>query len=364
MSGAFDGGHIRGRTAYDTQALDFHQLELTKHAEYLEEDYRLFREEFGLTSFRDGAYLKATLLGPRDYNWDYLDRLAKISHGQISLSLCHYEWPSWIDASHVLDGAHVIAVMSEFAAALSQRYRDCFASYIPVVECGYWIAMITHHRRWWPGDNGLVFGFWDLYPTAARMLISMARAIKTGDPKALVAVSEPWAWDDVLDLDDLGRSINSLIGRYDPVALREMGQKKYETLDGQPDLLDVVGLNFYNNWGEEKGYPLSRLLLEARRKYPDKRICISETGNCQFANCRSIDEWLELITTQVDIANDQGAAIESVTWAPILAIGAFEDGLPAPGAWVTWDINDPARKRKWNPEVTQLISTMGACFAA
>jgi hypothetical protein len=57
LPGAFDAGHIRGRTPGWEQPLDFRQLELTGHAAQLEADYRLFREEFGLDRFRDGAWL-------------------------------------------------------------------------------------------------------------------------------------------------------------------------------------------------------------------------------------------------------------------------------------------------------------------
>ena len=64
LAGAFDAGHIRGWTPGWEQELDFHQLEMTGHAEQLEADYRLFREEFGLSLFRDGAWLARSFPGP------------------------------------------------------------------------------------------------------------------------------------------------------------------------------------------------------------------------------------------------------------------------------------------------------------
>ena len=57
LAGAFDAGHIRGWSPDLKQELNFHQLELTGHAEQLETDYQLLREEFGLRLFRDGAWL-------------------------------------------------------------------------------------------------------------------------------------------------------------------------------------------------------------------------------------------------------------------------------------------------------------------
>jgi hypothetical protein len=126
-------------------------------------------------------------------------------------------------------------------------------------------------------------------------------------------------------------------------------------LGGDPSLLQIVGLNFYNDWGTERGWPLSRLLLEARRQYPEQRIFIGETGNCHFTDCHTVAGWLQLVDREVRLANTQGARIEAVTWAPVLTLGDFDWGKPAPGAWVTWDPNDPRRRRTWDPETARTV---------
>jgi hypothetical protein len=126
-------------------------------------------------------------------------------------------------------------------------------------------------------------------------------------------------------------------------------------LGGEDRLLDVIGLNFYNNWGVDHGWPLHRLLLEARKYFPNKRIVIGETGNCHFSDCFTVKGWLQLLDEQVEMANSQGAEIESVTWAPILTLGDFDWGKPAPGAWVTWDPDDTARKRHWDKSVAATV---------
>jgi hypothetical protein len=352
LSGAFDAGHIRGCTPDRTQELDFHQLELTGHAEQLEFDYRLFREEFGLSSFRDGAWLARSYIGPKQFNWDYLDRLARVSRSEVYLSLCHYEWPSWINEDDIWSG-RIIELMSDFAGRVAERYKRRFAGYIPVVESGYWTAMMTDWGRWWPATpQKPARRWWDLYAIIGKMLIGMAHGIKKSDPEAVIALSEPWAWHPHVKLEDQGRPFNTLLGRPDPVAERESGSGDW---GGNQSLLQVIGLNFYNNWGVEHGWPLSRLLLEARRQYPEQRIIMGETGNCHFSDCHSVQGWLELIDEQVELANAKGAAIEMVTWAPILTLGDFDWGQPAPGAWVTWDLNDPRRKRQWSKDVAALV---------
>jgi hypothetical protein len=100
---------------------------------------------------------------------------------------------------------------------------------------------------------------------------------------------------------------------------------------------------------------LSRLLLEARRQYPEQRLFIGETGNCHFSDRHTVAGWLELLDEQVEAANKHGAAVEAVTWAPILTLGDFDWGRPAPGAWVSWDIDDPKRRRQWDKGVAAAV---------
>jgi len=82
---------------------------------------------------------------------------------------------------------------------------------------------------------------------------------------------------------------------------------------------------------------------------------MGETGNCHFSDCHTVSGWLQLIHEQVEIANARGARVEAVTWAPILTLGDFDWGKPAPGSWVTWDPNDPARRRVWDPDVARAV---------
>jgi hypothetical protein len=352
LAGAFDAGEIRGWTPGWEQELRFHQLELTGHAEQLESDYRLLREEFGLRLFRDGAWLARSVPGEGQYDWSYLDRLADVSRGEVYVSLCHYEWLPWLEPADLWSG-RVADLMAEFAGRAAERYRGRFAGYIPVVESGYWTAMMTDWGRWWPATKGQpAESWWRLYAVVGQMLVAIARAVRQGDPGALIALSEPWAWHPHVSLEDQGRPFRTLLGRPDPVAAREAGSDDW---GGDPSLLDVVGLNFYNNWGVDHEWPLSRLLLEARRHFPDQRIIMGETGNCHFSDCHTVAGWLQLIDEEVEAANAQGARVEAVTWAPVLTLGDFDWGKPAPGAWVVWEADDPRRRRRWDPEVAQAV---------
>ncbi|MGH2369176.1 MAG: hypothetical protein ACRDI2_13350, partial [Chloroflexota bacterium] len=234
LGGAFDAGEIRGWTPGWEQELHFHQVELTGHGEQLESDYRLLREEFGLPLFRDGAWLARTYPAPGQLDWRYLDRLAAVSRGQVYLSLCHYEWLPWIEAEDVWSG-RVVDLMADYAGRVAERYRGCFAAYMPVVESGYWTAMMTDWGRWWPAAPGQPAStWWRLYAVVGRMLVGMARAVREADPAAPIALSEPWAWHPHVSLEDQGRPFNTLLGRPDPVAARAVGSDNW---GGDPSLL-------------------------------------------------------------------------------------------------------------------------------
>jgi hypothetical protein len=351
LAGAFDAGHIRGWTPDWSRELDFHQLEISGHGAQLESDYRLFRDEFGLRQFRDGSWLARSFPAPGHFDWTHLDRLAAVSDGQVTLSICHYEWPVWAAEEDLWNG-RVVEEMANFAGAVAERYRGRFAGYIPVVESGYWTAMMTDWGRWWPASRtGPKRGWWEMYAVVGKLLVSIARAIRNADPSADIALSEPWAWHPQVSLHDQSRPFQTLLGRPDPVAEHELGFD----FGGSDDLLQIIGLNFYNNWGEPEGWPLSRLLLQARRDFPDKRIVMGETGNCHFSDCHTVAAWLELIDRNVEEANRKGANIESVVWAPILTLGDFDWGKPAPGAWVTWNLDDSKRTRHWSRQTVEAV---------
>src|SRR5438876_468806 len=79
--------------------------------------------------------------------------------------------------------ARVIGLMAELARRAAERYRVRFAACRPVVESGYWTAMMTDWGRWWPaaGTEGR-FAWWELFGVVGRMLVAMARAVREADP--------------------------------------------------------------------------------------------------------------------------------------------------------------------------------------
>ena len=93
----------------------------------------------------------------------------------------------------------------------------------------------------------------------------------------------------------------------------------------------IVGLNFYNNWGADQGWPLSRLLLEARRRSPDQRLLLGETGNCHFSDCHTVAGWLRAARRAGEPANDAGRRRRGGDLGAGPDPGRLRLGAPRPG---------------------------------
>ena len=49
------------------------------------------------------------------------------------------------------------------------------------------------------------------------------------------------------------------------------------------------------------------------------------------------------------------ASYEDWNFDTTFTLGDFDWGRPAPGAWVTWEADDPKRQRRWDPAVARVV---------
>ncbi len=342
----FESGQYRG-FGHEGQPINYHQIEASDHALLLEEDYRIAREQFGITKFRDGAWLEQTFRGPGTYDWTYLDKLADVSQGQSALAICHYEWPAWVTEEEVRSG-DVIDLMSELARAIAERYTDRFSAYYPIVEATYWTTNMTRDGLWWPayGPSSDVT-WWKMYQIVGTMFNSMARAIKDVHPTARIGMSEPWNWFHPKSFEEFSHPFDITLGRYDAEADIELGM---QIEGGHSDLLDIIGMNVYGNPGAKEGWPLHKIFLEARKRYPEKEIIISETSHGYETHLYTAETWATYIDTELAIANASGANIHDVYWAPFVDYISY--GFePLPGGLVRLERDGSRLKRHWDPEL-------------
>lgn len=355
IGGAFDGAHIRN---FSKEGLiwEINQVEFTGHNLKLEEDYELARKEFGMSLFRDATWLKHTH-DHSGYRWDYMDRLAESSRGQVLLTIAHYDIPEGVTYQDFV-GGEFTKLMSQVAYQIAKRYRGCFYGYIPLNEIGYWVKKMSDWPDWWPWhDRFRPLSWWQQYEIMMKTAVSMAMAIREADPNAKIALCEPGAWSqdfqDKYHLDDklITRPFHGLAGSFDALAEQQLGIARFS----QEDLLDIIGLNIYHNLGDQSRWSIYQLLLETREQFPDKEVIISETGTCHdIHNIFTDESWYEMLEKELSKANAHGANVHKVIQAPLLTIADFDTGEKASGALIGWD-KDQKYRRSWNPEVAKRI---------
>jgi hypothetical protein len=114
-------------------------------------------------------------------------------------------------------------------------------------------------------------------------------------------------------------SIDLLTGRLEP----ELG--------GSPDLLDLIGMNYYpdNQWylggstipmGHYAYRPLSEMLKEAQQRY-GRPIFLAETG----AEGSSRAVWLSYVCSEVREAMAQGVPVAGICLYPVVDYPGWED---------------------------------------
>jgi hypothetical protein len=322
--GGFECSSHRRR---DGRRLDL--LAATKHNRFVVEDYQVLARH-GIASVRDGLRWHLIETAPGVYDWSSLMPMLHAARGcgtHVIWDLCHYGWPDDLD----IWSPAFIERFAQFAAAaatLIRRETDGVPFYCPVNEMAFWAWAGGDVGRFNPGATGRGP---ELNRQLVRAAIAATRAIRSVDPTAKFVCAEPL--------------INVLPGSDDPDHVRAAEAKRlsqFESIDlltgrlepelgGSPDLLDLVGMNYYpdNQWyldgstvpmGHYAYRPLSEMIKEAQQRY-GKPFFLAETG----AEGSSRAAWLSYVCAEVREAMAQGVPVAGICLYPIVDYPGWED---------------------------------------
>jgi beta-glucosidase/6-phospho-beta-glucosidase/beta-galactosidase len=345
--GGFEGSAHRRE---DRRQLDL--IAATRHDVLATQDYAaLFR--CGISTVRDAVRWHLIETSPGRYCWDSLFPMLEAARRQgmqVIWDLCHYGLPHDID---IWSDAFVqrFAAFAAAAADLLGQESDLTPVYCPMNEISYW--------TWAGGEHGLMYPFargegLALKRQLVRAAVAGITAVRAVDPRARFVQAEP---------------LINVVGRPeqpgDAEAAEAHRQAQYEVFDmlagqmcpelgGQPDCLDIVGVNFYfnNQWfrngptiplGDPAYRPLRSLLGEVVDRYR-RPVLITETGT----EGESGAGWLRYVAGEVRAAQRAGATIEGVCLYPVMDYPAWDNErhcccglLRTDPAWQTRSI-DPA----------------------
>ncbi|MFI5408759.1 glycosyltransferase [Kaistia sp. UC242_56] len=307
-------------------------LQSSQHDKHAEADYRQLAAR-GIRTVRDGLRWHRIEATPGKYDWSSFDPMlaaAQRAGTQVIWDLFHYGWPDDIDIWR----PEFVHRFERFARAAAQRvrdYSDAVPFYCPVNEISF--------SAWAGGDAGYLNPFGqgrghELKVQLTRAAIVAMHAIRDVDPRARFVHADPA----INVVTDPGR-------RHEFWAAEGHRQAQYQAWDmiagaswpqlgGSPDLLDIVGVNYYfnNQWihggppidiGHPQYRSLHRLLMEIHGRY-GRPILLAETG-IEFARRPA---WLGYVAAELELARAKGVPMEGLCLYPVLNHFGWDDDRP------------------------------------
>ena len=300
-----------------------------KHDLFAEADYMAARAH-GLRTARDGLRWHLIERTPGVYDWTSwtpMVEAARRADVRVIWDLWHYGTP---DHTDIWSPGFIqrLAGFAEAAARHFQTLTDAIPFWCPLNEISFFAFIAGEVGDFHP--YGLQRGH-ELKRQLVRAGVAVARALRRIDPRCRLLWAEPLihiapATGDVASSSAAReasltqyQAFDMISGRMDP----ELG--------GSPDLLDIVGCNFYpqNQWrhhgptlplGHHDFRPLSELLAETAARYR-RPVIVAETG----AEGSARPVWLHYVSQEVAQARADGADIGGICLYPVTGYPGWDD---------------------------------------
>ncbi len=304
----------------------------TQHDRWAEPDYRALAA-LGIRTVRDGLRWPLVERAPGRYDWAswqaQLDA-ARDTGTQVIWDLCHYGVPDDLDVWRPA----FVDRFAAFARAAAVRHRettDAVPWWCPVNEISFW--------SWAGGDRGLFPPFahgrsFEFKVQLARAGLAAASAVREVDARARLLWAEPVVHVVPMSPEQAAEAEGYRQAQFQAFDL--LAGRLWPQIGGAPDVLDVVGLNYYpqNQW-EHHGHPLApddprrrplrEMLAEVAERY-GRPLVIAETGVEHDAR----PAWLATVAAEVEAARRSGVQVEGLCWYPIADHPGWEDDRPCP----------------------------------
>lgn len=345
------------RRAHDRQRVDV--IAASHHDLHAEHDYRELASH-GILTVRDGLRWHEIEREPGRYDWSSLERQragAAASGTEVIWDLLHYGWPDDID----IWSTHFVERFAEFAAAAARHIGPGPVGqrrfYAPVNEISFF--------SWGGGDVAYLNPFargrgFELKVQLARASIAAMEAILRVDPAARFVHADPVinVVTDASRPQDAGAAEGHRLAQYQ--AWDMLAGRAWPQIGGRPELLDIVGVNFYHNnqwihggpplaFDNPRARPLRELLADTYARY-GRPIFIAETGIEGDART----PWLRMILREVRAAIALGVPVEGVCLYPVLDHPGWDDDRYCPNGLLRWSA--VAAERHADPALALVIN--------
>lgn len=321
----------------------------TRHDRYAQQDYNLLRQA-GIRTVRDGLRWHLVERAEGVYDWSsFLPMLeASIATGtQVIWDLCHWGVPDDIDLFSEAFPRR-FAAFAQAAAALVQSRTSETPFFCPINEISFW--------SWIGGDIGAFTPHQhgrgpEMKRQLARAAITAIRAIREVEPRARFVQPEPLIHIVPHHESKRADADNCSAAQYE--ACDMLTGRLHPELGGSPDLLDIVGVNYYwnNQWvhhgervplGDPRHRSLHSMLVEVYERYR-RPIVITETG----AEVHDDIGWLSYVHAEVRQAQRSGAELIGVCLYPAMDYPGWDDQRHCPCGLI--EVSPDWQERKLRP---------------
>ncbi len=317
-------------------------LTSTRHADRAAEDYRLLAGA-GVRTVRDGLRWHLIEQTPGVYDWSsFLPMLdaAIETRTQVIWDLCHWGIPAGLD----IFSDEFVTRFAAFAKAAAQivyqsmgRDAGPIPFYCPVNEMSFWAWVGGDVKAFAPHREGQGP---ELKRQLVRASLAAIEAVRQVDPRARFVQAEPIIhitpeWSDVEQyphiVEDARRHTQSQYEAWDMLR----GDRD-EDLGGSPEMLDLIGVNYYwnNQWvhggdktppGHADHRPLHVMLEDLWHRY-GRPILMTETG----AEAGAAVGWLGYIAAEVRQAQRNGVEVLGICIYPVMDYPGWDDERHCP----------------------------------
>lgn len=303
----------------------------------------------GVRAMRYGVPWYRVNPAPGEWDWEWLDRVMEHLH-RVGVApivdLVHYGTPLWMRRSFV-DPDYPMRV-AEYATAMVERYGEIADSWTPLNEPVV-NADFSGLRGIWPphlrGERGydrVIFGIADgisrttaairaARPTARIVAVEPCDVVTTDEPELAEAVRIRWQ-KLFLPIDLVMGRVGTEHPAYERLVGSGIPEASLERLVADPQVPDVIGVNFYPNMSRAR-FVSSRGAIRRLRMYgsgADLVTALSEfhrhtglpvmvTETSDFASVEQRATWMDGSIAAVAEAREFGLPVIGYTWFPVFS---------------------------------------------
>ncbi|PRY50306.1 hypothetical protein B0I27_10927 [Arcticibacter pallidicorallinus] len=297
------------------ERIDF--MKITGHLEQLGNDYAMLRD-FDIKTVREGLRWSQVEIRPYQYDFSIaglmIEAAAETGIQQV-WDICHFGFPDDLDPFHPHFEERLVSLSLAFARYCLEKTESTKPLILtPINEVSFisWLCADAGETAPYYKNQG-----WNAKYVLMKAYIAAAKALKALDNRIVILATEPLVnivpplnatdeqvFEAAMQHEFQYQAIDMLCGRICP----ELG--------GTPELLDVLGLNFYYNnqwvtgfkeflpWAnlehDERWRPLCDLLSEAYLRYK-KPMILSETSH----SGQDRPNWFNFVWKELELIPDE-----------------------------------------------------------